>query len=262
MLVNPAPRYITASTGNHGLGVATAASLLGSEADVVVPVTTPEIKIEALLATGHTVHVCGEDFDHSVEIANRIGAAKRALFVPSFDHRDVVIGHSRLFQEARSQVSEAFERVYVPIGGGGLLAAALSVFSDSTTEVVGVELSSSPAMSLSLMSHHRIRLGRRKGEIEGLQVRQVGQVGFEAAVSSGCRIVLVNSIEVSAAMATLFELGGFRVEGAGAVSMAGVFCDDVTPPISGGAVLCVLTGGNIGDDLWRTVVSGARILEQ
>jgi threonine dehydratase len=256
LLRNDVPRVITASTGNHGLGLTTAGTALGRTVRVLVPKDTPEIKLDKLGRAGAEVVLAGLTYDESrqaaLEEAERLGCA----YVPSFDHADIIAGHRLLFDEAAADLPRPPRQVYVPVGGGGLYAAALDAFAGTGTEVVGVELAAIPAMHASLAAGSRVEVPVPAGcQAEGLAVSLVGDLAFRAARRYGGRVVLVGAAGLSEAMRWIWRTAGVRVEAAGAAAVAGMLADRArgTGGTDGDA-LCVLSGGNVNESLWHAVV--------
>jgi threonine dehydratase len=264
LLRHPAPRVVTASTGNHGLGLATASRALGRSAIVFVPAETPAVKLDKLVAAGADVIISGRDYDESRKVAVDVATASDQHYVPSFDDPDVIDGHSQLFVESCDQAGVVFDRVYVPVGGGGLLAAATRVWPAMSRELVGVELNLAPALYDSLRAGHRVRLTTAvSGIAEGLVVRLVGDLPFQMAVQAAARVRLVDAAALSQAMRWVWRNARVRVEAAGAAAAAGLLGDlrsadpQRKPPRD---VLCVLSGGNVNADLWCDVVEVGREL--
>ncbi|WP_067497410.1 threonine/serine dehydratase [Actinoplanes sp. TFC3] len=256
LLRNADPQVVTASTGNHGLGLSTAGAALQRGVRVLVPKGTPDIKLDKLGRAGAEVVISGSTYDETRQSAIEDAARRHCAYVPSFDHPDIIAGHRRLFDEALEQIGGHPERVYVPVGGGGLYAAALDAMAGTGVEVVGVELAAIPAMHRSLAAGHRVEVPVPMGcQAEGLAVALVGEIAFATARRHRGRIVLVDAAGLSEAMRWVWRTAGVQVEGAGAAAVAGLRADR-----AGGSSLCVLSGGNIDESLWRAVVEDHRDL--
>ncbi|HEX8205444.1 MAG TPA: pyridoxal-phosphate dependent enzyme, partial [Solirubrobacteraceae bacterium] len=217
---------VTASTGNHGLGLATAARARGCPAAVFVPARTPAVKLDKLRAAGATLHTVEGDFDDADAAAREAARAAGHVYVSSFDDPGVIAGHGSLWVEADEQLAIPPARVYVGVGGGGLLAASLAHWRPRGVEVVGVELESAPAMAASLRAGRAVTLGPLEpGWAEGLAVRRVGRLALEAALRARVRIALVDRPSVSRAMRVLWSEFAIRAEAAGAAALAALLDD-------------------------------------
>jgi threonine dehydratase len=156
------------------LGLSIAARIRGIQARIFVPAQTAHVKIAAIEANGATVVKVDGDYEQarltSVSFAEETGAT----YISGFDDHDIITGNTSLFSEIEDQHPEAFDVVFVPVGGGGLLAACLQYFQnqEKRVKIVGVELESAPAMSLSLAHGRRVILEQVVGRAEGLLVRQ------------------------------------------------------------------------------------------
>lgn len=247
---------VTASTGNHGLGLATAAAAKGTSAVVYVPAATPKIKLQALDEAGAKVVLVDGDYDdahaRAVEAARGVGRT----YVSSFDDLDVIAGHRTLFDEIERVIPRP-RRLYVPVGGGGLLAAALTSSLGKATEVVGVELDAAPAMHKSLIAGRRVLLPSLDASgAEGLMVRRIGAAPWDVASRARPRVELVNRTELDEATAWIWRCCDIRAEAAGAASVAAALRDtrSMSPLPRDQGVVCVVSGGNVGDVEWRSAL--------
>lgn len=242
--------FVTASTGNHGAGLAHAGQLVGVGVKVVVPVTTPQVKMRRVLDAGADLLVAGDEYEESHRVALDLVDQCGSVYVPSFDDPDIIRGHSEIFLEVAPLVGPPLDAVFVPVGGGGLLASAIEA---GIAPVVGVELASAPAMHNSLRQGKPVAVSvENTPGVEGLEVRRVGTIPFQTALRGGSPIVLVEVEELYAAMRWCWKLAGVRVECAGAASVAGLLrtlaeSPEATRPRR---VLCVLSGGNVERATW------------
>jgi threonine dehydratase len=233
---------VTASTGNHGLAIATAAKLLGHTAGVFVPANTPAVKLEKLRSLGAEVTVLEGDYTACRTEAKRWAASHGALYDASFDDPEIIEGHRHLLKEIDNQARGfglRFHRYFVPVGGGGLLAACCRQWSTRRTPVIGVEVAGMDSMKKSLAAGRPVRVPPRPTVAEGLAVPQVGEVPFAVCNTSRPRIVTVTENEILAAIHLLRD-NGIRAEGAGAASLAAA----LKWPANGGSCLCLISGGN------------------
>ena len=237
-----------ASTGSHGLGLSMVARIRGIQAHIFVPAQTAHVKIAAIEANGATVVKVDGDYEQarltSVSFADETGAT----YISGFDDHDIITGNTSLFSEIEDQHPEAFNVVFVPVGGGGLLAACLQYFQnqEKRVKIVGVELASAPAMALSLAYGRRVILEQVVGRAEGLLVRQVGAIPFQIAQQArDLEIVLVSDAQIDQAIRLLWQRNGIRTEGAGAAALAAAL---LYPQASRDQkAVAVVSGGNIDD---------------
>lgn len=237
-----------ASTGSHGLGLSIAARIRGIQAHIFVPAQTAHVKIAAIEANGAIVVRVDGDYEQarltSVAFAEETGAT----YISGFDDYDIIAGNTSLFAEIEDQHPEAFDVVFVPVGGGGLLAACLQYFQkrEQRVKIVGVELESAPAMSLSLAHRRRVILEQVAGRAEGLLVRQVGAIPFQIAQQArDLEIFLVSDAQIDQAIRLLWWQHGIRAEGAGAAALTAALLYPQASREQKAAA--VVSGGNIDE---------------
>jgi threonine dehydratase len=244
---------VTASTGNHGLGLATSAKILGLRAHVFLPATTARVKRLHIVETGAQIHEIDSDYDACVEQAVRFARAEGAVYIPSFDDPEIIRGHMSLFREIDQQFRGHFAAIFVPVGGGGLLAACIQHYAGSGLRIVGVELDTAPAMYLSLRSGTRVLLEHATGRAEGLLVRKIGTIPFELAMQTGqLEIALVTEASIRRAIRLLWHHNGIRAEGAGAAAFAAALEQQAAGDERRCA--CIISGGNIDDAYMEEVL--------
>jgi len=214
---------VTASAGNHAQGVAFAASRLDVACRVVMPRTTPSIKVEAVRRYGVTIELVGDDYAAAAARAAEI-EAEGATLVHPFDDLDVIAGQATVALELLRQAPRDLGAIFVPIGGGGLAGGVAAVVKTLRPEVrvVGVEPDDSDAMSRSLAAGERVELPHVGIFADGVAVRQVGVHGFALCRRhlDGCLTVTVD--EICAAMKDAFEDTRVLLEPAGALAIAGM----------------------------------------
>lgn len=243
----PGSTVVTASTGNHGVGLAAAAKVYGLRGIVVLPTSTPRRKLERLESYEATAVLVSGNYEACDREARRIALRGGFQHVSSFDDEEIIEGHRSLCEEV-DRSGMKFSRVYVPVGGGGLIAACLRHWRDR--RVVGVESASAPAMARSLAKGERITLLQTDGFGEGLLIPRVGQIAFETCRRERLHVVEVTPDEMRDAMRHLWRAHGIRAEGAGAASLAAALQrgEDHWPK------LCLVTGGNIDDAVFGSIV--------
>lgn len=189
------------------------------------------------------------DYDRCEVEARRAAARSGATFVHSFDDTVVIDGHRSLFREVDAQ-SGAPDVVFVPVGGGGLVTAAIREWGDRV-RIVGVEYDRAPVMQRCLDAGRFVEADRAVGMPEGLLVRRIGRIAFRECRQYGLTVVTVGDTALRGAMRLLWRELGIRAEGAGAAALAAALAE---PDPSAGA-LCVVSGGNIDDALWTSWVT-------
>lgn len=213
---------ICASAGNHGQGVALSAKLLNIPAWVVMPTTTPDIKIQAVARHKAEIVLFGNQFSeasiHSQELARSLGA----VMVHPFDDRHVIAGQGTIGREILEDCPDV-EYIFVPIGGGGLIAgiAAYVKALNPDVQIIGVEPSDSDAMSQSVEAGSRIVLAKVGAFADGVAVRQVGEQTFRIVQEHVDTFVRVSTDEICSAIQDIYRETRTIVEPAGALSWAG-----------------------------------------
>jgi threonine dehydratase len=215
---------ICASAGNHAQGVALAARHRGIPAVVVMPRTTPEIKVRAVRELGAEVVLHGDGYDAAYEHAMAVTRERHLLFVHPFDDVDVIAGQGTIGMEIVRQTAGELDAVFVPVGGGGLIGG-ISAFIKQLyprVKIIGVEPEDAAAMHESLRASKRVMLERVGLFADGVAVRRVGEEGFALAKRFVDEIVLVNTDEICAAIQDIFEDTRSISEPAGALAVAGI----------------------------------------
>ncbi len=240
---------VTASTGNHASGLSQAAAWRGAQLLVFVPRSTPRVKQRKIAGAGARIMLVDGGYHDCERLARRYTAKSGAVFVHSFDDPDVIEGHRSLYRESCDQMGQP-DVAFVPIGGGGLVTAAIAEWGASTTRIVGVEYAGAPAMKRSLESARPVWLESAVGMPEGLLVRRVGTLAFQACHAYGLDVRVVDDAALGRAMRILWAQAGIRAEGAGAAALAAA----LQSPEAGSTCLCVVSGGNVDDAVWRRAV--------
>lgn len=213
---------IAASAGNHAQGVALAARELGCQATIVMPTTTPDVKVQAVRNYGAEVILYGDNYSEAAERCTELVSETGKTFVHPFDDVDVITGQGTVAEEILEQMP-GVTHIFVPIGGGGLLAGTLQVLREAAAhvKVIGVEPADSAAMQLSLETGKRAVLGHVGVFADGAAVAQVGERTFAAAASAG-ELITVDDDEICVALAGFVQEHRATLEPAGALSLAGV----------------------------------------
>ena len=254
---------IAASAGNHAQGVALAASRLQLDAVIVMPRTTPEIKVDSVRAFGATVVLEGDDYDAAYAHAQARAVEEGREFVHPYDDPDVIAGQGTIAMELCEQCDSPPEAVFIPIGGGGLVAG-MGVWLRHAwpqTLVVGVEPEDAPSMERALEADERVSLDRVGLFADGAAVRQVGEETFRLARECVDEVLLVSIDEICAAIKDAFEETRVVLEPAGALAVAGIKRYAHERDASGQKLIAISTGANINFDRLRHVAERSELGE-
>ncbi len=255
---------VTASAGNHAQGVALAAQKLGTRAVIVVPVTTPQIKIDAIRSRGATVVLEGENYDAAYAHALGLMREGGLTFVHPYDDPEVITGQGTIGVELLKQHPSQMNAVFVPVGGGGLIAG-IAVYLKSLRpeiKIIGVEPEDADAMYRSLKAGTRVVLDHVGMFADGVAVRQVGEETFRLAQLFVDEIILVSTDEICAGIKDVFEDTRSILEPAGALSVAGMKKYIEREGIQGQELVAIASGANMNFDRLRHVSERAEIGER
>ena len=253
---------ICASAGNHAQGVALAAARRGAVATVVMPTTTPGIKVAAVRALGGQVVLHGDGFDDAYAHARRLEAETGAVFIHPFDDPEVIAGQGTIGLEIARQHADPLEAVFLPIGGGGLAAgvAAILRFLRPETKIIGVEPVDAPTMKTAIAAGEVVSLNEVGLFADGVAVRRAGDLTFALCRDLLDDIVLVDTDAVCAAIKDIFDDSRAVAEPAGAVALAGLKAWAAAHP-GDGALVAINSGANLNFDRLRHVAERAEIGE-
>ncbi len=217
---------VAASAGNHAQGVALAGQHLDIPVTIVMGVNTPAIKRDAVKARGATVILRGENFDDASAHAVTLAKEKGLTLVPPFDHDDVIAGQGTIGMEILRQASSSLNAIFVPVGGGGLIAGVASYVKAIRpgVKIIGVEAEGSAGMTQALKAGRRVKLSAQTLDqfADGTAVRQVGVRPFQIAKQAVDAMVTVSVDEICAAIKDIFEDTRVLCEPAGALAIAGL----------------------------------------
>ena len=245
---------IAASAGNHAQGVALSAKKLGCEAVIVMPMTTPAIKVDAVRRLGGQVVLYGESFSdawrHTLDLIQQTGY----VFSPPFDDPDVIAGQGTIGLELLDQLPDV-DAVIVPVGGGGLIAGvAFAVKSlNPKCKVYGVQAAGAPGMVHALEAGGPDALERVSTFADGIAVKCPGSLTYELTKKYVDDVVTVTDDETATAVLALIEEQKLIAEGAGAVAVAAAMFNKVD--IKGKKVICLISGGNIDVTILSRVIT-------
>ena len=254
---------VCASAGNHAQGVAMSARQLGIAATVVMPITTPGIKIDAVRYFGGSVVLRGDTFDDAYAHARDLERQSGLTFIHPYDDPEVIAGQGTIGVEILQQYPDPIEAIFVPIGGGGLAAGICSYikFVRPDTKVIGVEPVDAASMTAAVAAGERITLGRVGLFADGVAVRQAGVETFRICSQLLDGTLTADTDEMCAAIKDIFEDTRVIAEPAGALALAGLKTYAARNPHRRGALIAINSGANMNFDRLRHVAERAEIGE-
>jgi len=252
---------ITSSAGNHAQGVALAAQKLGCRAVILMPVTTPKIKVDAVRARGAEVILHGDTYDEAYVEARRLGRARKLGFVHPYDDPDVIAGQGTIGMEILRQTAHPIHAVFVAIGGGGLASGIASYLKRlrPAIKVVGVEPVDADAMARSLKAGRRVVLDHVGLFADGVAVKQVGEETFRLCKELLDGVILVDTDQICAAIKDVFEDTRTILEPAGALAIAGAKAYVEKSGVRGKKLVAVASGANTNFDRLRFIAERAEV---
>ncbi|MBI3952112.1 MAG: threonine ammonia-lyase, biosynthetic [Acidobacteria bacterium] len=255
---------IAASAGNHAQGVALAAQMLGCDAVIVMPVTTPHIKINAVKKLGAHVILHGDSYDEAYAHAVQLAREQQRTFVHPYDDPDVIAGQGTVGMEILRQHSKPLHAIFVPVGGGGLVAGVAAYVKRLRPQIkiIGVEPADADAMCRSLQAGERVRLSQVGLFADGVAVKCVGEETFRLCQQFVDDIVLVDTDAVCAAIKDVFEDTRSILEPAGALSIAGAKAYVTRENLHGETLVAIASGANMNFDRLRHVSERAELGEE
>ncbi|MXR36980.1 threonine ammonia-lyase, biosynthetic [Craterilacuibacter sinensis] len=255
---------ITASAGNHAQGVALSASKIGCEATIVMPVTTPQVKIDGVLSRGGKVVLFGESYSDAYQHAMELVATSGKVYIPPFDDPDVIAGQGTIAMEILRQHPDPIDAVFVAIGGGGLAAGVASYIKRLKPEikVIGVQPVDSDAMRQSIAAGHRVELKDVGLFADGVAVKLVGEETFRLCRELLDEIILVDTDAICAAIKDIFEDTRAITEPAGALAVAGAKAYAEREHCEGRTLVAINCGANMNFDRLRHVSERSELGER
>ncbi len=255
---------IAASAGNHAQGVAFSGQTLGIHTVIVMPVTTPEIKVHACRERGAEVVLHGDSYSDAEAYAYRLQAESRLVFIHPYDDPLVIAGQGTIGLELSQQMRQEQYRVFVPVGGGGLIAG-IAVFLKSINpriKIIGVEPNDSDAMFQSIRANERVTLAQVGIFVDGVAVRCVGEHTFRLAREYVDDFIQVTTDDVCAAIKDVFDDTRSIQEPAGALSVAGLKRYTIEHRVTNEPLVALTCGANMNFGRLRYVAERAEIGEQ
>lgn len=259
----PLEGIVAASAGNHAQGVALAAKKLSISAVIVMPQTTPAIKVDSVRRLGGEVILHGDDFDTALGYALTLSEERGFAFIHPFDHPDTIAGQGTVGIELCRQHPGDLDVVFVPVGGGGLASgvSAYMKYLRPDARMVGVEPIDAASMHDALKANERITLAEVGLFADGVAVKQVGQHCFDVCREFLDEVVLVTVDEMSAAIKDIFNETRTLTEPAGALAVAGMKRYVRDRGVTGQTMIAINSGANINFDRLRHVAERVEIGE-
>lgn len=255
---------ICSSAGNHAQGVALAAQRKHAHAIIVMPLTTPRIKVDAVRALDGEVILHGDTYDDAHAHARKLEAERNLTFIHPFDDPMVIAGQGTIGKEILEQAGPDIDAVFVPIGGGGLIAGIGVYIKAKRPEikVIGVEPADSASMQASIAAGEPVTLDHVGIFVDGVAVRRVGDETFNLCQQILDDIVLVDTDQICAGIKDVFEDTRSIVEPAGALAVAGAKKYLAENKLEGGRYVVINCGANVNFDRLRHIAERAAIGEQ
>jgi threonine dehydratase len=255
---------IAASAGNHAQGLAMAAKLMGVKAVIVMPRITPEIKVAAVRARGARVVLKGDAFAAAAEHAQELIKEHGYTYIPPFDDIDVIAGQGTVAMEILRQHAGPLDAIFVPVGGGGLIAgiAAYVKYLRPEIKVFGVESEDSACLKAALDAGKRVVLDQVGVFAEGVAVAQIGEVPFNLMRDLVDGVITVNTDEICAAVKDIFEDTRAVAEPSGALALAGLKKYIQQNGVERQTLLCINSGANTNFDRLQHIAERTELGEQ
>ena len=254
---------IAASAGNHAQGVALSAQRLNIHALIVMPTTTPEIKSESVKARGADIVLFGDSYSEAYEYANELAKKTGRMFIHPYDDEDVIAGQGTLAMEILRQRPCDLNAIFVPVGGGGLIAgvAVYTKFVRPDVKIIGVEPDDADCLNQALKAGERVILEQVGLFADGVAVKQIGKAPFELAQKYVDEVITVSTDEICAAIKDIFDDTRSIAEPAGALAIAGLKKYAECENIKGQTLVAIDSGANINFDRLRYVAERAQMGE-
>ena len=254
---------ITASAGNHAQGVALAAKKMGLKALIVMPKTTPDIKVSSVKQLEAGIELVGNTYDDAYAHAKKLTASTGMTYIHPYDDPYVIAGQGTIAIEILAQLTEHPDMVFVPVGGGGLIAGVSAYLKSVNPKIriIGVEPDDAPCMYEALKAGERVVLEQVGIFADGVAVKQAGEEPFRVAQKCVDDMILVSTDEICAAIKDIFDDTRSITEPAGALAVAGMKKYIEGKNISDKRLVAIDSGANINFDRLRHVAERADLGE-
>lgn len=254
---------IAASAGNHAQGLALAASRLGQKATIVMPKTTPRIKVEAVKSYGAKAILFGDTYDEASEHAYKLADKNNLSFIHPYDDPDVIAGQGTIAMEILRQYPENIDAIFIPVGGGGLIAgmSAFIKYLRPEIKVIGVEPEDAACMAAAFAKNRRVVLDQVGIFADGVAVKQVGRETYRIARQCVDEVMTVNTDEICAAIKDIFDDTRSITEPAGALAVAAIKKYVEQRDAKDQTLIAINSGANMNFDRLRHVSERAELGE-
>ena len=253
---------IASSAGNHAQGVALGASKLNIKATIVMPTSTPQIKVRAVQELGAEVILFGDVYDDAFVHAKKLVSEKDLCFISPYDDFEVIAGQATVAKEILAQLDQ-IDYVFSPVGGGGLISGMASYIKHYAPhiKVIGVEPVDSPTLFKALEANERVVLDDVGRFADGVAVKQIGELPFEIAKECVDDVILVSNDEMCAAIKDIYEDVRSISEPAGALATAGVKKYILEHGLKNKNIVSIVSGSNVNFDRLRYIAERADLGE-
>jgi threonine dehydratase len=255
---------VAASAGNHAQGLAMAAKHLGVKATIVMPKTTPDVKVNNVRRLGGKVVLHGDAYDDASAYAQKLVVEKGMTYVHPFDDPDVIAGQGTVAMEILRQESGPIEAIFVPVGGGGLVAgiAAYVKYLRPETKIIGVESEDSACLKAALDAGKRVTLEQVGLFADGVAVATIGKNTFEVAKKYVDEVITVSTDEICAAIKDIYDDTRSICEPAGALGVAGMKKFVEREQCSEQTLIAIDSGANVNFDRLRHIAERSELGEK
>ncbi len=254
---------VASSAGNHAQGVALSASKLGIESVIVMPLSTPKIKVNAVEQLGGKVVLHGDMYDDAFVYAKQLEQQQDLVFIHPYDDIEVISGQATIAKELLKQ-NPKMDKIFIPVGGGGLIAGIATYIKHyaSNIQIIGVEPEDSPTLYQALKNGERVALPEVGRFADGVAVKQIGEVTYPIAKKVVDEVVLVSNDEICAAIKDIYEDVRSIAEPAGALATAGLKKYIEQNNIKDENLVAIISGANVNFDRLRYIAERADLGEQ
>ncbi|NWB08565.1 threonine ammonia-lyase, biosynthetic [Pseudomonas sp. D5002] len=254
---------VTASAGNHAQGLALAAKVLGVKATIVMPKTTPEIKVEGVRSRGGKVVLHGDSFPEALAYSLKLVDEKGYVYIHPYDDPHTIAGQGTVAMEILRQHPGPLDAIFVPVGGGGLIAgiAAYVKYLRPEIKIIGVEPDDSNCLQAAIAAGERVVLPTVGIFADGVAVAQIGQHTFDICKDYVDEVITVSTDEICAAIKDIYDDTRSITEPAGALGVAGIKKYVETRGITGQTLVAIDSGANVNFDRLRHVAERAELGE-
>ena len=255
---------IAASAGNHAQGLALAASKLGVKATIVMPKTTPKIKVDAVRSYGAKAILVGDTFDEASVHAYELAEKDNLDFIHPYDDPDVIAGQGTIAVEILRQYPEDIDAIFIPVGGGGLIAgmAVFIKYLRPEIKVIGVEPEDAACFAAAMKKNRRVVLSEVGLFADGVAVKQIGRETWRVAKDVVDEVITVSTDEICASIKDIFDDTRTIMEPAGALAVAGIKKYVAEKKVSQQTLIAINSGANMNFDRLRHVSERAELGEQ